>query len=249
MPQLENRRRFLLQTGKAGLGLWAGLSIPPLVSSCAVLERRVKGPGTTGFKQEPLQYSYGALNNAIDAATMELHYTKHAAAYAANLQDAALAEGVNTSKPLEDVLRNIGKYSATMRNNGGGHYNHELFWKTMHPRGGGLPSGNLAAAIDASFNSFEAFKKAFSDAANGHFGSGWVWLVLDGDKKLRMGTTPNQDNPLMPVAPFKGLPIMCLDVWEHAYYLRYQNKRSAYIENWWRVVHWDFIGKRYAAAV
>lgn len=222
---------------------------PSIISSCTVLGKPLKGPGTTKFKQEPLPYTYGALNAAIDAVTMELHYTKHAAGYAASLQEAAKAEGVDTSKPLEEVLRHIGKYSAKMRNNAGGHYNHELFWKCMSPNGGGAPAGALAAAIAASFGSVEAFKRELSNAGKNHFGSGWAWLVLDGDKKLRMGTTPNQDNPLMPVSNFKGVPILGLDVWEHAYYMRYQNRRTDYIENWWRVVNWDFIGKRYAAAL
>lgn len=248
MHRLANRRQFLLQTGKAGIGACAGLSMPALVSSCAVV-RRVKGPGGTGFKQEPLPYTYGALNSAIDAATMELHYTKHAAGYAANLQDAAKAEGVDTSKPLEEVLRHIDQYSTAMRNNAGGHYNHELFWKTMSPRGGGQPIGSLATAIDASFGSFEALKNGLADAGKNLFGSGWAWLVLDGDKKLRIGVTPNQDNPLMPVSDLKGFPLLGLDVWEHAYYMRYQNRRADYIENWWQVVNWDFVGKRYAAAV
>lgn len=249
MSEIRNRRQFLLQTGKAGLGVWAAISAAPLVSSCSVFNKSVKGAGSTGFKQDPLGYSYGALNDAIDATTMELHYTKHAAGYATNLQDAAKNEGVDMSKPLEDVLRNIGKYSAKMRNNGGGHYNHELFWKIMSPNGGGKPQGALATAIDSSFGSFEAFKNQFSDAGKNQFGSGWAWLVLDSDKKLRIGSTPNQDNPLMNVADFKGFPIMGLDVWEHAYYLRYQNKRADYIENWWRVVNWDFLQKRYSAAI
>lgn len=236
-------------TGKAGLGLWATLGAAPLVGSCGVLGKVTGSNATTGFKQDPLPYSYGALNDAIDATTMELHFTKHAAGYATNLQDAAKAEGVDMNKPLEDVLRNISKYSAKMRNNGGGHFNHELFWKIMEPNSSGKPTGKLAAAIDSSFGSFDAFKNQFTDAGKNRFGSGWAWLVLDADKKLRIGSTPNQDNPLMNVADIKGFPIMGLDVWEHAYYLRYQNKRPDYIAAWWKVVNWDFIQKRYDAAV
>ena len=158
-------------------------------------------------------------------------------------------ENVDTRQPLEDVLGRISKYSATLRNNGGGHYNHELFWKSMSASGEGRPSGALATAIDSSFGSFEAFKTQFSDAGKNRFGSGWAWLVLDGDKKLRISSTPNQDNPLMDVAELKGFPVLGLDVWEHAYYLRYQNKRPDYINNWWKVVNWNYTGERYQSAI
>lgn len=248
MSESTNRRKFLIQSGKAGLGIWAASALP-VAASCSVVSRVAGANYETGFKQDPLPYNYGALNEAIDATTMELHYTKHAAGYATNLQDAAKAEGVDMSKPLEEVLRNISKYSAKMRNNGGGHYNHELFWKIMAPNGGEAPQGGLATAIQSSFGSFDAFKTQFSDAGKARFGSGWAWLVLDGDKKLRIGSTPNQDNPLMNVADVKGYPVMGLDVWEHAYYLRYQNKRPDYIAAWWKVVNWDFVQKRYEAAV
>lgn len=249
MPGAKNRRQFLIETSKAGLGVLAIANAGPVLTSCSVVNKVAATKDATGFKQDPLPYNYGALNEAIDATTMELHYTKHAATYATNLQDAAKAEGVDTTKPLEEVLRNISKYSVKMRNNGGGHYNHELFWKIMSPDSGTAPQGSLAAAITSSFGSFDAFKTQFSDAGKNRFGSGWAWLVLDGDKKLRIGSTPNQDNPLMPVAETKGYPVMGLDVWEHAYYLRYQNKRPDYIAAWWKVVNWDFIGKRYDAAV
>ena len=200
-------------------------------------------------KQTPLPYSFSALTEAIDAQTMEIHYTKHAAAYVTNLLDAAKNEGVDTGKPLEDVLKRISKYSAKLRNNGGGHYNHELYWKIMSPKGGNLPAGKLATAIDESFGSFEAFKTQLSDAGKNRFGSGWAWLVVDADKKLRIGSTPNQDNPLMDVAEIKGLPLIGIDVWEHAYYLRYQNKRADYITNWWKVVNWNYIQERYQSVL
>ncbi len=179
---------------------------------------------------------------------MEIHYTKHAAGYATNLQDAAKNEGVDMNKPLEEVLNRISKYSTKMRNNGGGHYNHELFWKAMSPSGAEKPSGKLSTAIDESFGSFEAFKTQYANAGTNRFGSGWAWLIIDSDKKLRIGSTPNQDNPLMDVAEIKGIPLLGLDVWEHAYYLRYQNKRADYITNWWKVVNWNFIQDRYQAA-
>jgi superoxide dismutase, Fe-Mn family len=181
--------------------------------------------------------------------TMEIHYSKHAAAYAANLNDAAKNEAVDINKPLEDVLSKISKFSAKMRNNGGGHYNHELFWKCMTPDTGAKPSGKILTAIEESFNSFDSFKTQFSDAGKNRFGSGWAWLFTDGDKKLRIGSSPNQDNPLMDVSDIKGFPLLGLDVWEHAYYLRYQNKRADYINAWWNVVNWSYVQQRLESIV
>jgi Fe-Mn family superoxide dismutase len=253
MASFTSRRDFLRQSGRAGLGVYVGLSGSALLQACTAAKKSgsVSLPQqySTGFQQQPLPYAYNALNEAIDAQTMEIHFSKHAAAYATNLQDAAKAEGVNTGKPLEETLRTISKYSLKLRNNGGGHYNHELFWKVMSPNGGKDPAGTLAAAINSSFGSFDAFKTAFSDAGKNRFGSGWAWLILDNDKRLRVSSTPNQDNPLMDVAEAKGFPLLGLDVWEHAYYLRYQNKRPDYINNWWKVVNWDYVQQRYAAAI
>jgi len=246
MAPLPSRRNFIINSGKAGLGLYLGSS---LLSSCSPASKISSAKYVTGFQQQPLPYSYNALNEAIDGTTMEIHYSKHAASYATNLNDAATNEGVDTKKPLEDVLRRISKFSVKMRNNGGGHYNHELFWKTMSPDGGNKPSGKLATAIDESFGSFETFKTQFSDAGKNRFGSGWAWLVVDNDKKLRIGSTPNQDNPLMDVAEIKGFPLLGLDVWEHAYYLRYQNKRPDYIANWWKVVNWNYLADRYQSVL
>lgn len=241
MTPLTSRRDFILTGGKAGLGLCIGSSVLSSYASAKIITDK----NDTGFQQTPLPYSYDALNEAIDAMTMEIHYTKHAAAYASNLQAAAKNENVDMKKPLEDVLRKISKYSATMRNNGGGHYNHELFWKSMSPKNDMKPTGKLASAIDESFGSFDTFKTQLSDAGKNRFGSGWAWLIVDADKKLRIGSTPNQDNPLMDVSEIKGFPLLGLDVWEHAYYLRYQNKRADYIANWWKVVNWNFIEDRY----
>jgi len=247
MAPLTSRRAFLLNAGKAGLGLYLGSAF---LTSCSSL-KNIAGSSqfNTGFQQTPLPYSYNALNEAIDATTMEIHYSKHAAGYASNLLTAAKNEGIDTSKPLEETLRRISKYSTSARNNGGGHYNHELFWKCMSPKGDAKPSGQLASAIDDSFGSFEAFKTQFADAGKSRFGSGWAWLIVDSDKKLRIGSTPNQDNPLMDVSDFKGYPLLGLDVWEHAYYLRYQNKRPDYIANWWKVVNWDYVQSRYDSAI
>ncbi len=246
MTSLNTRRNFIINTGKAGAGLWVGST---LFSSCSVLNKASSNKLITGFQQQPLPYSYTALNEAIDGTTMEIHYSKHAAGYAINLQDAAKNEGVDMNKPLEDVLGRISKYSIKMRNNAGGHYNHELFWKTMTPNGAEKPSGKLSTAIDENFGSFDAFKTQYSDAGKNRFGSGWAWLIINKDKKLQIGSTPNQDNPLMDVAEIKGFPLMGLDVWEHAYYLRYQNKRADYITNWWKVINWNFIQDRYQVAL
>ena len=248
MP-LTSRRDFLLLTGKAGLGVYAAVAGSSILGSCSVLSKNVSHKFDPGFQQQPLPYSYSALNDAIDATTMEIHYTKHAAGYATNLQDAARNEGVDMKQPLEEVLQKISKYSTKLRNNGGGHYNHEMFWKSMAPNSSQRPSGRLATAIDSSFNSFDSFKTTFANAGTDRFGSGWAWLFLDNDKNLRIGSTANQDNPLMDNAGVKGYPVLGLDVWEHAYYLRYQNKRADYISNWWRVVNWDYVQQRYEAAL
>jgi Fe-Mn family superoxide dismutase len=195
-----------------------------------------------------LAYDYNALVPHIDAMTMEIHYTKHAASYAKSLSEAIADEKVDTNKPLEDVLADVSKYSVKMRNNGGGHYNHELFWKVLAPNAGGKPSGELAKAIDSSFGSYDEFVSKFDEAAKTRFGSGWAWLVVGADKKLAIGSTPNQDNPLMDVSDFKGTPLLGLDVWEHAYYLNYQNKRPDYVAAFWNVVNWKAVEERFAAA-
>ncbi|MEI6946922.1 superoxide dismutase [Paraflavisolibacter sp. H34] len=246
MAPLTSRRQFLFQSAKAGLGVCIGSSV---LSSCFLTSRMGTGKYRTFFEQQPLPYAYGSLSEAIDGTTMEIHYTKHAAGYALNLQDAARNENVDRNEPLEKVLNRISKYTTKMRNNAGGHYNHELFWKCMDPNGGGRPSGKLAAALDESFNTFDSFKTQFTEAGKNRFGSGWAWLILDRDKKLRIGSTPNQDNPLMDVSEFKGFPLLGLDVWEHAYYLRYQNKRPDYIANWWKVVNWKYVQERYETAI
>jgi Fe-Mn family superoxide dismutase len=242
MPQNKfSRRKFITASAKTGMAITAAnmLSADLLATVNDTLYP------FTSFDQTPLAYAYNALEPSIDAMTMEIHYTKHAAAYAKNVKEAAQAEGVDAGKPLEDVLSKISKYSARMRNNAGGHYNHELFWKSMKANAEGKPSGKLLAAIEKDFNSFDAFKTQFGDAAKNRFGSGWAWLINGTDKKLKIGSTANQDNPLMDVSDLKGNPLMGLDVWEHAYYLHYQNRRPEYIENWWKLVNWNFVEQRY----
>ena len=244
-----NRREFVKLSIQATVATGIGLAfVGSALESCAVPRVVIKNAFRTGFDQQPLPYAYGALENVIDTLTMELHYSKHAAAYSKNLKDAALAEGINMSNPLEDVIVNISKYSAKVRNNGGGHYNHEMFWKSMRPKqSDNKPTGTLLSTIEKQFTSFANFKMQFSDAGKNRFGSGWAWLYADKNKILKIGSTPNQDNPMMDVSDIKGFPILGLDVWEHAYYLKYQNRRPDYIENWWNVVNWDYIADRYAS--
>lgn len=194
-----------------------------------------------------LPYAFDALEPHVDAKTMEIHHGKHHAAYVNNL-NAALAgtEGENLS--LEDLMKNISKYPVAVRNNGGGHYNHSLFWELMSPNGGGAPSGALAAAIDAELGGFEKFKEDFTKAAVTRFGSGWAWLCVKADKKLCVCSSPNQDNPLMDISECPGTPILGLDVWEHAYYLNYQNRRPDYISAFFNVINWAEVAKRYESA-
>lgn len=195
-----------------------------------------------------LPYAFNALEPSIDAMTMEIHFTKHHKAYFDNLQN-AVKDTEMADLSLGDLLRNISRYPTVVRNNGGGHYNHDLFWKILTPSGKQMPTGELLDAIVRKFNSFEEFKKAFADAAKLRFGSGWAWLVVKQDGHLSVSSTPNQDNPLMDVAECKGLPIMGLDVWEHAYYLKYQNRRPDYIESFWNVVNWEQVSKYYSDAI
>jgi Fe-Mn family superoxide dismutase len=198
------------------------------------------------FQLPALPYALDALEPHIDARTMEIHHGKHHNAYVTNL-NAAVAGTDLEGKSLEELLKIAGSNTA-VRNNGGGHWNHSLFWEIISPNGGGLPSGELAAAIDAKFGSFEAFKETFNKAATTRFGSGWAWLCIDTKKEICVCSSPNQDNPLMDVSECPGTPILGLDVWEHAYYLHYQNRRPDYIAAFWNVVNWDAVSKRYAAA-
>ncbi len=199
------------------------------------------------FSLPPLPYATNALEPHIDARTMEIHHGKHHQAYVTNLNNAIA--GTDAEKlSIEEICKNISKYPAAVRNNGGGHYNHSLFWTVMGAGKGGNPSGALAEAINATFNNLDEFKKAFANAGATRFGSGWAWLIVDGSGKLAVSSTPNQDNPLMDVAETKGTPVLGLDVWEHAYYLNYQNRRPDYITAFWNVVNWDEVAKRFAAA-
>jgi len=195
------------------------------------------------FELPKLSYDYNALEPNIDARTMEIHHTKHHAGYTNNLNN-AIKDTELDNKSIEDILKNISKHSVAVRNNGGGFYNHKLFWEIMSPNGGGEPTGDLLNAIKKDFGSYVEFKELFNKAAATRFGSGWAWLVNQGGK-LVVTSTPNQDNPIMDIAEVKGTPIMGLDVWEHAYYLKYQNKRPEYIDAFWNVVDWDQVAKRF----
>jgi len=199
------------------------------------------------FELPKLPYDYAALEPHVDARTMEIHHTKHHQAYVTNLNN-AIANTDAASLSIEEICKNISKYPAAVRNNGGGHFNHSLFWTVMKPGGGGNPTGELGEAITKQFGSFDEFKTQFAAAAATRFGSGWAWLCVKEDKSLAICSTPNQDNPLMDISECKGTPVLGLDVWEHAYYLNYQNRRPDYVTAFWNVVNWDEVARRFAEA-
>ena len=200
------------------------------------------------FTLPELPYAYNALEPHIDARTMEIHHSKHHNAYVTNL-NAALAGTEWEGKSLEELMANMSKLPAAVRNNGGGHWNHSFFWQIMAPNAGGAPTGAVAAAITAELGGFDKFKEDFAKAGATRFGSGWAWLCVTADKKLCVCSSPNQDNPLMDIAEVKGTPILGVDVWEHAYYLHYQNRRPDYLSAFFNVINWAEVEKRYAAAV
>lgn len=238
----HSRRNFITNSSKAVLAL--GLSqtiLPAFASEYNINEIKSEGK----FQQQPLPYKFDSLQAAIDEQTMNIHYSKHAATYCKNLNEAYTAELGGKQKSIEEIFRKINKYSAKMRNNAGGHYNHEMFWQCMGANTQDKPTGNLGDNIAGDFGSLEAFKSQFGEIAKSRFGSGWAWLIKANDGKLVIGSTPNQDNPLMNISELKGKPLLCLDVWEHAYYLRYQNKRADYIANWWKVVDWSYVERKY----
>ncbi len=193
-----------------------------------------------------LPYAFDALEPHIDAQTMQIHHDKHHQAYVDNLNK-ALAGTEGESKTLEELMADISKYPMAVRNNGGGHFNHTLFWTVLGPNAGGTPTGDIAEAINTAFGSFDALKEKMNTAGATRFGSGWSWLIVK-DGKLDVCSTPNQDNPLMDIAEVKGTPILGIDVWEHAYYLKYQNKRPDYLSAIWNVINWDEVNKRFKAA-
>jgi Fe-Mn family superoxide dismutase len=237
------RRQFL---GRSILGALATLvDARSLIASNSKTINPSSSKGTPmAFTLPDLPYPHDALEPYIDKQTMEIHHGKHHAAYVTNLNKALEGNAEWATKSLEEILKSAGKISPAVRNNGGGHWNHTQFWQWMKKGGGGEPTGELADAIKRDFGSFEKFKEQFSTAGVTRFGSGWAWLIKQ-DGKLVVASTPNQDNPLMDVAETKGTPILGLDVWEHAYYLKYQNRRPDYVQAWWNVVNWDEVSKRY----
>lgn len=235
---MSSRRDFLKTSGLAVAG---GMMLHKGVFSASSMFSEGE------YKLIPLPYAYNALEPFLDARTMEFHHSKHHAAYVNNLNKALLEKKIKGVE-FEKLLGSISKYPLAIRNNAGGHYNHTLFWSMMAPNSSGKmpePGGKLKEAIEKEFEGPDAFKKVFEENAKSVFGSGWVWLVLGKDKKLSIGTTPNQDNPIMDDVAFKGSPILCLDLWEHAYYLKYENKRTDYIAAWWNVVNWDEAERMY----
>jgi Fe-Mn family superoxide dismutase len=239
-----NRRKFIYSV----VAISAASVIEPLAKNIINISKtKNRSKIIMGkFELPALPYAFDALEPYIDKMTMEIHHDKHHAGYVNNLNKAV--EGTDMAgKSLEELLKNISKHPVAVRNNGGGHWNHSLFWTVMKQNGGGEPSGTLADAIKSSFGSFNDFKTQFSNAAATRFGSGWAWLVVQ-NGKLVVGSTPNQDNPLMDISDIKGTPILGLDVWEHAYYLKYQNRRPEYIEKWWNVINWAEVAKRFSEA-
>jgi len=203
---------------------------------------------TNKFEFQPLPYSYDALEPFIDKLTVEIHYSKHHKAYYDNFINAIKGTEME-AMDIKDIFKNISKYPAAVRNNSGGYFNHALYWENMKAHGGTLPANKLSEAIAKTFGSFDEFKKQFSEAGKTRFGSGWAWLCLDDKHNLFISSTPNQDNPLMDIAEKKGIPLLTMDVWEHAYYLKYQNKRPDYIDAFWNVVNWDEVARRYENAL
>lgn len=229
-----NRKEFLQTVTGGALVLGFASTAVRCTPSSAVRE-------VAPFTQKELPYDFAALEPYFDRETMEIHYSKHHTAYISNLNKAL--EGTDLSnKTLEELLQSAGSNPVAVRNNGGGHWNHSFFWEILGPDKGGEPTGKIAEAINGQFGSFDQFKEAFKKAGLGRFGSGWAWLVANGNS-LEIGSTPNQDNPLMDVSEIKGTPLLGLDVWEHAYYLKYQNKRGDFIDAFWNVVNWDKVAE------
>ncbi len=243
-----SRRKFLEQAFKASAVITSAAT-PSILKAANTVSRTSARPepaktavAALQFSQIALPYKYDALEPNIDATTMDIHYNKHHTAYIKNVNEEIAAQKI-TYTTEKEFFAHASKLSAKARNNGGGAWNHNFFWQIMKPNGGGAPTGKVADAINGAFGSFDKFKEAFTKEGTTRFGSGWAWLVKDSSGKLKVGSTANQDNPLMDSSDLKGTPLLALDVWEHAYYLKYQNKRPDYINNWWNVVNWDEVAK------
>ena len=218
--------------------------------ACALLLAPGLAAADAAFSLPPLPYAPEALEPYVDTETMNIHHGRHHKAYVDNLNAQVANFPALAGMDLEQMQRRISEFNVAVRNNGGGHYNHSLFWQVMAPAGkGGAPSPALAAAIERRFGSLDSMKAEMNKAATGQFGSGWAWLIVGADGELAVTATANQDNPLMDVVPVRGTPVLAVDVWEHAYYLKYQNRRAAYLDAWWNVVNWAEVSRRYEAAV
>ncbi len=237
------RRRTFMKVTPLSIPLLGG---PSLLANSLFQNKNLN---IMAFELPALPYAVAALEPHIDAKTMEIHHGKHHAAYVTNLNAAVAADPNAVGKTLEELVGGISKYAPAIRNNGGGHWNHSFFWQILAPKGGGEPTGEIAFAIKGAFGSYENFKKEFSAAAMTRFGSGWAWLSVDANKNVFISSTPNQDNPLMDIAEKKGSPLLALDVWEHAYYLNYQNRRVEYVAAFFNLVNWDEVNRRFKAAV
>lgn len=224
-----------------------GLQCNVLVNAQELVKTKKDTTGVKSFVFSPLPYAYDALEPYIDKQTIEIHYSKHHKTYYENFIKAIKGSEME-SMDIKELFRNISKYPMAVRNNGGGYFNHAFYWEGLIGKGKTLPEGKLLEAIKTTFGSFEDFKKQFSDAGKMRFGSGWAWLCLDDKGKLFISSTPNQDNPMMDITEKKGIPLLVMDVWEHAYYLKYQNKRADYIDAFWNIVNWEEVSKRYAKA-
>lgn len=239
----NNRRDFIKKSALLSVGALVGCKVVSESTGVSAGSTTGSIPVIGGFTLPDLPYSFDALEPHIDKLTMEIHHDRHHKAYVDNLNK-ALTELKSTADNLEEICKNISSYNTAVRNNAGGHYNHSLFWKWMSPKGGGEPTGKILEVINSNFTSFEEFKKKLNEAGTKRFGSGWAWLVKKSDGTFEITSTPNQDNPLMDVAEVKGTPILGVDVWEHAYYLKYQNKRADYLAAWWNVVNWEEVNGR-----
>ena len=239
-PNDSSRRKFIKQSSALAI---AGIGAQLLPSSIFAMNQDMDATEEINtFTLPDLRYAYEALEPYIDKQTMEIHHDKHHAGYVKGLNQAVAENKISGS--LDEIIRNVGKYPTAVRNMGGGHWNHSFFWKLMGPGMGGAPTGQLLEAVNGSFGDFAQFQKLFNEAAGKRFGSGWAWMIYNKtSNKLEIGSTANQDNPLMDISDFKGVPIMGIDVWEHAYYLKYQNKRGDYLNAWWNLLNWNQITK------
>jgi Fe-Mn family superoxide dismutase len=238
------RRKFVKSAGIGAAALYLGKNA---IAATRIPETAIASESMAALAFPPLPYAYDALEPYIDARTVEIHYDKHHRAYFNNLVTAIKGTPME-SMSIEEIFKNVSTRGDAVRNNGGGFYNHNLYWNNLG-KGSAGPSEELKAALDKAFGSLDKLKEIFNNAAKTRFGSGWAWLYMNSDKTLAVTSTPNQDNMLMDLSPVKGTPLMTLDVWEHAYYLKYQNKRADYIDAFWNVVNWDEVGKRYKAAL